>query len=162
MVMSKFTRIITICLLAFASTVVIGACSKKTEEVTKMVLLTTSSWKFSEAGIDTNSDGKIDQAFPTGTLTNCETDFILTFKSDKTGILDEGPTKCVASDPQSTPFTWELNADNTEINFSANIIPGFGGATRIIELSATKMILNKSVTVPGVPFPIPATIILVH
>ncbi len=159
--MHKLTRVLAICLM-ISSFVLIGSCSKKTEEVAKSVLLTTSTWKFSEAGIDTEGDGKIDQALPTGTLTTCQTDFILTFKSDKTGTLDEGPTKCIASDPQTTPFTWELNSDNTQITFSANILAGFGGATKIVELSATKLILNKSVTIPGVPFPIPATIILVH
>lgn len=160
--MNKLTRILPISLLILASSVIIGSCSKKTEEISKTVLLTTSTWKFSEAGIDAEGDGKIDQALPTGTLTTCQTDFILTFKSDKTGTLDEGPTKCLASDPQSTPFTWDLNSTNTEINFSANIIAGFGGATKIVELSATKMILFKSVSVPGVPVPVPITIILVH
>lgn len=160
--MIKFTRILSTGLLVLSSSVIISACSKKTDEITKAVLLTTSTWKYSEAGIDADADGKIDQTLPTGTVTTCQTDFILTFKSDKTGTLDEGPTKCLASDPQSTPFTWDLNSANTEINFSANIIAGFGGATKIVELSATKMILNKSVSVPGIPIPIPITIVLVH
>ncbi|MEO6932333.1 MAG: lipocalin family protein [Chitinophagaceae bacterium] len=159
--MPKFFRFLAICL--FSSAIVsVSGCSKKTAEVTSTVLLTTSTWKFSEAGIDAEADGKIDQPLPTGTLTACQTDFILSFKSDKTGTLDEGPTKCLASDPQSTPFTWELNTDKTEITFSANIIAGFGGVTKIVELSATKMILNKSVSVTGIPYLIPITIILVH
>ena len=160
--MQKLTRILSIVLLITASSVILAACSKKTEEVTKTVLLTTSTWKFSEAGIDPDGDGKIDQGLPAGTLASCQTDFVLSFKSDKTGTLDEGATKCSTADPQSTPFTWELNSDNTKITFSANILAGFGGDTKLVELSATRMVLNKSLTVPGIPFPVGATIILVH
>ena len=153
----------------YATTIVLGfaafssSCSKKSEPTaSKATLITTSTWKYSDAGIDQDVNGVIDSPFPAGSLQACQTDFIITFKSDKTGIMDEGAAKCVATDPQTTPFTWDFANNETELTISANILVGLGGKTKIIELSPTKMILGTTVTVPGLPISIPATVILVH
>ena len=159
---TRLTRVFLATTIVLASAA-FSSCSKKSEPVaSKASLITTSTWKFSDAGIDQDVNGTIDSPFPAGTLQNCQTDFIITFKSDKTGIMDEGAAKCVSTDPQTTPFTWDFANNETELTISANILAGFGGKTKIIELSATKLVLATTVTAPGFPITIPVTVIMVH
>jgi hypothetical protein len=159
---TKLTRVFIATTIVFASAA-LSSCSKKSDPVaSKASLITTSTWKYSDAGIDQDANGTIDSQFPAGSLQACQTDFIITFKSDKTGIMDEGAAKCVATDPQTTPFTWDFANNETELTISANILAGFGGKTKIVELSATRLVLATTVNVPGFPISIPATVILVH
>jgi Tol biopolymer transport system component len=53
-----------------------------------------------------------------GTLRACETDNIITFTSDQKVIVDEGPTKCDPSDPQTTSGTYLLSNDNKTVTIS--------------------------------------------
>src|SRR5688500_4121499 len=102
-------------------------------------LITASSWKYSDSGLDMNSDGIKEASLPPGfTLSACETDNTITFKSDNTGWIDEGPTKCNATNPQTVPFTWTLKNNNTEISFSTALFAGINGDLKIIELNANK------------------------
>lgn len=49
----------------------------------------------------------------------CETDNLYTFETGGIAKLDEGPTKCNASDAQTTTGTWSFNADETELTVTA-------------------------------------------
>ncbi len=152
--------------MALLSFLFFAACSKSDEKSntakTKTELITTSTWKYSTAGIDQNGDGTKDFDLPAGILEDCDTDNILTFKSDSTGIVDEGPTKCDAANPQSTAFTWSFKNNETEINFSTAIFPGIGGDAKIIELTDLKLTLSQQVTIPGIPLPVTVILVLVH
>lgn len=146
--------------------ILMAGCQKKNDNSvpespkTKTDLISSSSWKFSKAGIDQDNNGTIDYDLPAGLLQPCESDNILTFKSDKTGLADEGATKCDPTSPQSTPFTWSFGSNETELDFSNTIFAGISGNAKIIELSADKFILSKQVTVSGFSFP--GIVILVH
>lgn len=138
------------------------ACGKKNPvaEVTKTVLITASAWKYDNAGIDINGDGTSDSPLPAAfDVPACSKDNLITFNSDKTGKVDEGATKCNATDPQTRPFTWEFVNNETEISSSTAVFPGLEGSFKVLELTATKFRVSKQVTLPG-PIPIPVTVIV--
>jgi PBP1b-binding outer membrane lipoprotein LpoB len=138
-------------------------CSKSGDKaVSRAQLITSSSWKYSSAGVDQDANGTVDFALPAGTLQTCDIDNVVTFKSDNTGIVDEGPTKCDPSLPQQTPFTWSLKNNDADFNFSAPVIAGVGGDAKIIELTSSKFSLSKQVTVSGIPFPVTVIVTLTH
>lgn len=141
------------------------ACGKKNpvSELTKTALITASTWKYDNAGIDINGDGTSDSPLPSTVLTSCTTDNLITFKSDKSGSVDEGPTKCATTDPQTTPFNWELTNNETEMTFSTAIFTGLDGSVKILELTATKFRFSKQVTLPGgIPIPVTVVVSLKH
>lgn len=138
------------------------ACSKSSTKKSKTELISSSTWKYSQAGLDNNGDGTIDVAAPSSLVEACVIDNTVTFKSDKSGIVDEGATKCATTDPQTTPFTWALSADESTITFSGAIIAGISGDAKIIEVSDSRFVLSKPLTVSGFPLPVPIVVILVH
>lgn len=78
--------------------------------------LTSGSWKLSAMTIDPGV------SFGGAVLTDfyaqmqpCAKDDFSTFSSSGGVTDDEGPTKCSASDPQTTTGTWTLSADNTTL-----------------------------------------------
>ncbi len=138
------------------------ACGKKNPagEITKTVLISSSVWKYDTAGIDINGDGTTESPLPAPyDVPACSKDNLITFNSDKTGKVDEGATKCDATDPQTEPFKWEFVNNETEITFSTAIFTGLEGSVKILELTATKFRLSKQVTIPG-GIPIPVTVIV--
>jgi len=80
-------------------------CKKSSSDKTKTKteLITQTSWKFDNAkvsGVDVSSF-----------LQTCETDNILSFSSNGTGVVDEGATKCNSGDPQTNPFNWSFTTN---------------------------------------------------
>ena len=148
--------IIVTCALSFAG------CSKSggSSEKSKPELIAASTWKFSSAGIDLDGNGTIDQQAPATLAQPCLTDNSITFKADKTGSIDEGATKCDASTPQVSPFTWALSDNDTQLTLSTPILAGFGSDAKIVELTATKFVLSRTISYSGLP--IPVVVILVH
>src|SRR5690242_15804866 len=111
---------------------------KKDDVSTKIQLMTTASWKYDTAAIDIDKNGTPDQALPAGTIENCEKDNVITFKSDSTGTLNEGSTRCDPGDPQTTSFKWWFK-DNGAVLYSPDpIFGGLSGDVKVIELTATK------------------------
>ena len=139
------------------------SCSKKDDNSPdKKTLLTSSTWKFSSAGLDQNNDGVSEMGLPAGTLQSCDTDNTLLFKSDNTGTVDEGPTKCNVANPQSVPFGWTLINNGESINFTTAIFAGISGDARLVELTSSKLTMSKQITVPGVLIPVRIIIFLIH
>src|SRR3954471_12979798 len=90
------------------------SCKKKKDEPTKTDLITSSSWQYESGGIDQDRNGTVDFTFEsTGLLQPCILDNKGTFHADGTGVADEGATKCNASAPQTTPFTWSFASNET-------------------------------------------------
>lgn len=94
---------------------VFAACSKD-DEVTvlsKKDMLTTGSWKLTASVSDEDGDG----TFETNNYMDfevCFTDNYYVFKNNGELELNEGNTKCDASDPQTETLSWQLtNNDNT-------------------------------------------------
>ena len=140
----------------------LAACSKSSSKKSKTEFISTSTWKFSQAGLDNNNDGTIDVAAPASLVEACLTDNLVTFKSDKTGVVDEGATKCSSTDPQTNTFTWSLSADESQITFSGALIAGISGDAKIIEVTDSRFVLSKPLAISGFPLPVPIVVILVH
>lgn len=128
--------------LAFVS------CSKDDDDdspapKTKTQLITQSTWRFSAATVG----GADVSAF----LQACQKDNILTFASNGTGIVDEGPLKCNAGDPQTNPFTWNFLNNETQLFISATLFSGGSSTFNIVTLSETQLVVSQNITVGGSP-----------
>lgn len=144
-----------------ASVMVLSSCQKEgsagsNSPKTKTELITSAAWKYKEAKIDTNNDGIGDVAVPAGVIESCQTDNTITF-STGSGTVNEGATKCDATDPQTIPFTWSFTNNETMINFSSAVLSGFGGDFKLVSLTETELIISQAVTIP--PSPIAITIV---
>jgi len=117
----------------------------------KVQLVTSSTWKYDTAAI-ADKDGKPSQPLPPGTIDLCDKDNTITFKSDSTGILNEGTVKCNAGDPQTTSFKWWFK-DNGATLYSPDPIFGstFSGDFKVGELTSTRLRVLKEVTIPPYP-----------
>ena len=114
----------------------------------KTELITKSSWKYDNAGIDLDKNGVIDIPAPAGTLETCATDNFLSLAANGTGTVDEGPTKCDAGSPQSVALTWTFSNNETTLNLNGGGVLGINGQFKILELSDVKLSLSKDTTIP--------------
>lgn len=136
--------------LAFMSLLYISltfvSCSKDDDDntpapKTKTQLITQSTWRFSAATVG----GSDVSAF----LQACQKDNILTFASNGTGTVDEGPLKCNAGDPQTSPFTWNFLSNETQLFISTTLFAGGSSTFNIVTLSETQLIVSQNITVGG-------------
>ncbi len=144
--------------------VLILACNKNDQkkEPTKTELLTSQSWKYDSGGVDQDRNGTVDFTFAsTGLLQPCILDNTGTFNANGTGIADEGATKCSVTAPQTTPFNWNFQNNETEINVVGPAFFGLGGKFTVKELTTTALSLSKDTTVTLTGFPAPMTIALI-
>ena len=140
------------------------SCSKDDDDddpVTNVELISSSAWKFDTAGIDANGDGTIDAPIPDDMLESCDTDNTILFRTDGTGTIDEGPTKCDDANPQSVGFTWAFKNNETVINFTDTLFGGLTGDVTIRRLTSSELELAKQVNV-GLPIEIPVIVRLKH
>jgi hypothetical protein len=139
--MKRLNLIITVTLLA---TALLDSCSKSSDDSTpktKTELLTQASWKFSTATV-----GGFDVS---GQLQTCQKDNLYFFAAAGTGTLDEGSTKCNSSDPQTIPFTWNFETNETILNVSTVLISGGGNKFTIVSLSETQLVVSQNITILG-------------
>jgi len=132
-------------LLGFALPLLL-ACKKEENNSppkTKTQLLTQSSWRFSSATAN-GSDAS-------GYLQACQKDNIYTFAAAGTGSMDEGPTRCNMSDPQSTPFTWNFASNETVLHISTQLFSGTSNDMMIEALTETQLIVTFPYTPPVGP-----------
>ncbi len=123
--------------------VISGFGCKKSDSTTtppksKTVLLTQSIWKLQSVSVDLNKDGTGD-ADATSYFQSCDLDNTYNFKTDGTGIMDEGATICDSADPQTQPFTWTFTTNETIL--SGNFKFSNGDAT-LISLNDTNLVVS--------------------
>ncbi|GAO42438.1 DUF5004 domain-containing protein [Flavihumibacter petaseus] len=118
-----------------------GGCQKASgdEELntaTRTQLLTTGSWKLVahtfDPAVDLDGDGQADDTDYYQYYEPCEKDDFITFHTDESGTIDEGPLKCDAGDPQTYDMSWNWNNDET-------VLYANGQQITIIELTSTTM-----------------------
>lgn len=76
---------------------------------------------------------------------NCQRDDLWVFNVSNSGFIDEGSTKCSPNDPQTNPFNYILNSNQTLTISSTN---GDSAIYEILTLNSTTMILK----IPGDAF----------
>jgi hypothetical protein len=147
--------------LLFA-TMVFTACKKKDGPPTKTELLEEKPWVYNTAGVDQDNNNTIDQTLPSTYMQPCAIDNSYIFKSDGTGTIDEGATKCNTTTPQTSPFSWSFADNETSINLQSTALFGLGGKFKVLVLTdaAFEMRKDTTITIPGVPIPLPVGIII--
>ncbi len=105
-------------------------------------------WKIDTIGFDADKNGSIDTPVPGG-FKPCDLDNTLTFKSDSTGVFDEGTLKCVDTTAQSVPFTWYLANNDSLVNITGAIPGQLHGDINVLSLTDSTMILSKQVPFTG-------------
>ncbi|GAB4132779.1 MAG: hypothetical protein Fur0027_20560 [Raineya sp.] len=68
----------------------------------------------------------------------CELDNITEFKTGDIYTIDEGPTKCEPTDPQTTTGPYSLNEAGTLLNITETTI-GISVAFEVLELTTTRL-----------------------
>ena len=140
---------LTLALAALFLVILWASCSKShssDNSNSRVTLITQSTWRYDTSGIDLNKDGVVDIG---DTLFQpCTKDNVYTFKSDSTGTMDEGLTKCIAASPQMVPFTWSLTNNQTVLTSTVN--PLLAGGINIFSLTSSNWILYKDSTVSGI------------
>ncbi len=80
----------------------------------------------------------------------CDKDNTITFKSDSSGVLNQGTLiKCNTADPQTTTFKWWFK-DNGVTLYSPDPLFGssFSGDFKVGELTSTRLRILKDAPVP--------------
>lgn len=141
--------------------IVVVACKKNDNGkiATTAQLLTSTTWRYDTVALDLNRDGIPDSPVPSSIIQSCNLDNTITFKSDMTGISDEGPTKCADTIPQSTTFTWSLKNKDSTLSIVGNSSSNLNGDITIKSITNTRMVLIKGISI-NVPFPLSANVII--
>lgn len=154
----SITALIVIMLVALVS------CKKSDtqQQKTNTELVSQSAWKYDTAAIDGDNNGTAETSLPAGTLDPCETDNLIIFNANGNGTIDEGATKCDIADPQTLPFTWTFQDNETTLTFSSVVFAGLTGDFKIITLNGTQLVLSKVVSLTGIPIPVTVIITFKH
>jgi Lipocalin-like domain len=138
-----FLSVIILSCLMIANT----GCSKDDDDnpapKTKTELITTGTWKF--------SDAKVNGVSVAAFLQTCQKDNILTFLAAGTGTAAEGASKCSASDPDSAPFTWIFETNETVLFVSTPFFTGGSSTFTIVSLTETQLVVSQTITLSGIP-----------
>ncbi len=124
---------------------IFSSCNKKDSPPppapkTKTELLVLGTWKFKGA---TSGGSDI-----SGALQACQKDNIMTFFTNGTGSVDEGPTKCNAGDPQTNPFSWNFASGETILHVSATLFSNTGNDFTLISLTETSLVVQITYAPP--------------
>jgi len=79
---------------------------------TKTELLISSPWKLVATTVDPAIAGTSDLY---AEMEACEKDDLVKYEANKTGIYDDGATKCDPTDPQTEVFNWTWDLTETKI-----------------------------------------------
>jgi hypothetical protein len=127
----------------FALTFLFSACDKDdtpANQKSKEELVAQGSWKFKSAS---TSSG------PYNSFATCQTDNVLDFNINGTGVVDEGSTKCNAADPQTMAYTWSLINNKTEIQLSAPLFTDSGTTLTLVSVTETQLVVSVGVSTAG-------------
>ena len=109
--------------VAVLTVILLTAACKKAEVSTmdtlaeKTGFLTAGVWHFT--GFTDRSSIISTDIITYSALPACRQDDLRSFNNDGTGEVNEGPTKCNSSDPQSIPVQWSfVNGETRRINIS--------------------------------------------
>lgn len=147
----KITSLCSLFMLLF----VLG-CKKENNAPSILDYLTSGTWKFSKAtasGINVTS-----------LIDACIRDNTITFNkasSGNTGVVDEGPTKCNATDPQTINFTWTFDANFNRIILTGSVmlLPGGSNEFTVVRASNTELVLSQNISIAGAPQLVEATFV---
>ena len=130
-----------------------GNCSKdETPPATKTEMISSSSWKFEKA---TASGFDI-----TAQVDACIKDNIITFSTNGTGIIAEGPIVCIP--PTASAFNWSFQTNETVLSLSTPLITGGSGNFNIVTLNQTNLVISQDMIIPPNPTAVTVVITFKH
>src|SRR5882757_155761 len=146
----------TLCAIILCSAIAVFSCKKSSDSSSKpkTTLVTQSAWKIQSVGVDANKDGTVDLD-ATSSLQACQLDNTYTLKSDGTGTADEGASKCVSTDPQTTALTWAFKSNETVLSGNLGF---FNGDATISTLNDANFVLWRDSTYLSIPVRIYVTL----
>src|ERR1700742_729421 len=109
LMLSKWT------IFALSAGLSVTGCATRDHSGRDTALLTDNPWKYEKAGFDSNDDGIFD-ALDT-LISGCEKDNTIIFRKDGTGYSEQKTMKCRVSDPDSLPFIWAFQNNDSTIWF---------------------------------------------
>ena len=130
-----------------SSLLLFNACKKSSsapKSKTNTQLISNGSWRLISATI---SGGTSVRNF----LEDCQKDNIYTFNADGSGSGDEGILKCNAVDPQTAPFTWNFQTNETILFISTPLFANGSSQSNIISISETTLVVDQIVTLLNIP-----------
>jgi hypothetical protein len=132
-----------ISVLTFLFAATLCSC-KKDKEVSKQEHLQNGKWKLTKFSLSGMGD-------MLGELNDCQKDNLYIFESSKVITVDEGATKCRATDPQTNiDGSWYLSDNDQNLNISGNsLFTTVSG--KIITLNAQTLEISKDTNVMGFP-----------
>lgn len=146
--------------------IVVLSCQKDDDKpgASKTQLITSATWKYDTVAIDGDKNGTPDTKIPSDYLDDviCSLDNTITLKSDGTGTVDEGRTKCATTDPQSFNITWAFKENETVLSSPNALFGGTSGDAKILILTDAKLRLSRELTIQGYPLPITIVLDLKH
>ncbi|HEY4060392.1 MAG TPA: lipocalin family protein [Puia sp.] len=111
--MSRMFSKLTI--IALSAGLSVAGCSAKSSSPHDMELLTGNPWRYESAGFDSDDDNSFDALDPT--IAGCEKDNTIIFRKDGTGYSGQGLVKCKIAGPDSLPFMWSFQNNDSTIYF---------------------------------------------
>ena len=126
---------------------IFSACSKSSSNnnpppKTKTELISQGSWKFKSATVNGSDASALIQA--------CQRDNIVVFAAAGTGNVNEGPTKCNASDPSDIPFTWSFQNSETVLVVSSILFQGGSNTFQLEAVNTAQLVVSQGFSIgPG-------------
>jgi hypothetical protein len=156
-IMKSKTQLASLVILIVATTTTAVSCKKadvKSKQKTKTELLTSGSRKRTGLTATPAYDWYGDGTYATNLLSVmkvCDSDNFDSYKSDGTGVTDEGQTRCDESDPQAWPFVWEFADNETKLVFD------YFAEYTLVELTETTLKFRSTFEKNGVTYTIDET-----
>ncbi len=139
-------------ILATANLLLFNSCKKSNSSgpvsKTKTQLISQSSWRLTGAKIAGGGSVIND-------LQDCQKDNVYTFHTDGTGDADENTLKCNTSDPQTNPFTWNFQSNETILFISTPLYTNGSNQFNIVSISESSLVAYQFINLLGV---IPASV----
>jgi len=134
-------------LLALAA-VSLSACKKDSDTTpSRTDLLTTPKWRMTAETETLTISQPGGSPGPTvldrhAGKTACERDNFHKFNVNNSWVIDEGPSKCLPSDPQTGTSTWAFNSDQTKLLIPSPSMPSVLSEVDILELTPSTLRLR--------------------
>jgi hypothetical protein len=126
-----------------------SACKKDDEKpLTKPGMLTAKSWRISADAESTTASGQTTTTDTYATYKACEKDDYVKFMTNKSMEFNEGETRCLTTDPQTMPGSWDLSSDETKLTMTDPYLRK-SVVFDVVELTKTSLKVKYSVTSSG-------------
>ena len=125
------------------------SCDKKDDDKaegeTKTQLITSSAWKYDNAGADNDRNGTIDLSL-NSSIDACLKDNMITFSANGTANINESTIVCTGASPNTT-VNWSFANNETILNLSGGGL--FSGQFKVLKLDGSQLHIAKDTVYMG-------------